>query len=115
MSIAERMASMAGGHEGRRGGSPKDGHEQHDGDGIQEHLKAIHEKMGGGKHLHAHHDGMGNYTSHQVHEDGKVEGPHDHENLEALKHHMGKFFDEEEHEYGGSHNSHHDGEDGGLI
>jgi hypothetical protein len=46
------------------------------------------------------HDGY-SYRSHGIHEDGRhepEEGAHDHENIEALKDHMGKFFDEEEHE-----------------
>ena len=63
---------------------------------VHEHLQALHAEMGG-KHMHIHSDGM-DHTSHQIGEDGVVEGPHDHENIEALKEHMGKFFDEEEQE-----------------
>lgn len=60
------------------------------------HIASTHAE---GKHLHFHHDGMVP-TSHQAGEDGSVEGPHDHENLEALKEHLSRFFDEEEHEGG---------------
>jgi hypothetical protein len=74
--------------------------------GVPEHLKAMHAEMGG-KHMHVHQH-EGGLTSHHVGEDGKVEGPHDHENTEALKEHMGKFFDEEEHEP----SMHHDDHDG---
>jgi hypothetical protein len=49
------------------------------------------------KHMHVHHDGEA-MTTHHVGEDGMVQGPHDHENLEALKDHMDQFLDEEGHE-----------------
>ena len=52
------------------------------------------------KHMIVSHDGYA-YKSHGIHEDGRHEpeqGAHDHENLEELKSHMGKFFDEEEDE-----------------
>lgn len=58
------------------------------------HLAAKHSD---GKHMHVHHDGL-EAVSHHVAEDGQVEGPHDHANIEALKDHLGKFFDEEENE-----------------
>lgn len=59
-------------------------------------------KHSDGKHMHIHSDGMGGgHTSHQVSDGGKPEGPHDHENIEALKDHMGKFLNEEENEWGG--------------
>jgi hypothetical protein len=74
---------------------------------VHEHLTALHAAMGG-KHMHVHSDGMF-HTSHQVGEDGKVEGPHDHENIEALKEHMGKFFDEEEQEGAPEENGERDG------
>jgi hypothetical protein len=81
-------------------------HEKPEGEGgVPEHLKAMHAEMGG-KHMHVHQH-EGGLTSHHVGEDGKVEGPHDHENTEALKEHMGKFFDEEEHEP--EHHGHADG------
>lgn len=55
-----------------------------------------HHHVPDGAHSHVHHaDGM--HTSHHA-KDGAVEGPHDHENLEALKQHMGKFLNEEENE-----------------
>ena len=115
-SISESMAGMSGG--GKRFGGGISGAmsrspmkekepEEHEG-GVPEHMKAMHSEMGGGKmvmaHKHEHEEG---YTSHQMGEDGKHEGPHDHENMEALKSHMGKFFNEEEHEP-----SEHDDHDG---
>jgi hypothetical protein len=62
--------------------------------------EALHTAEPGSKHMIVSHDGY-SYRSHGIHEDGKhepEEGTHDHENLEALKSHMGKFFDEEEQE-----------------
>lgn len=92
MSIAEHMAGMAG-----SGPSKSEDHEPEKSESpVHEHLKSLHAKMGG-KHMHIHHDGM-QATSHQVHEDGHAEGPHNHENMEALKDHMNKFFNEEEDE-----------------
>lgn len=66
---------------------------------VHEHLSALHAEHGG-KHMHVHHDGM-SITSHHVGEDGEVQGPHNHENIEALKEHLGKFFDEEANEWKG--------------
>lgn len=65
-----------------------------------------------GKHVHVHHDGM-SMTSHGIHETGEHDGPHDHENIEELKSHLGKFFNEEEHEGedGDGYSSHHDESD----
>ena len=74
--------------------APTGGEESMAPGGVPEHLKAMHAEMGG-KHMHVHHDGI-MHTSHQIGEDGEVEGPHDHENIEELKSHLGKFFDEEE-------------------
>jgi hypothetical protein len=54
----------------------------------------------GEKHHLAHHDGM-SMTTHHVGEDGQVQGPHDHDNAEAMKDNLGKFFNEEESEGGG--------------
>ncbi len=53
---------------------------------------------------HVMHNEDGGHTSHHS-KDGAVTGPHDHENLEALKSHMGKFLNEEEGEgsYKGGH------------
>ncbi len=62
--------------------------------GAGEHLQAFQDRMGGGKAMLVHHDGI-NLQSHQIGEDGEVEGPHDHDNLEALKQHMDQFLDEE--------------------
>lgn len=69
------------------------------------HMGMRHEPEGA--HSHVHHAEEG-HTSHHG-KDGEVSGPHDHENLEALKSHMGKFLDEEEgQEYK------HDGADDGM-
>jgi hypothetical protein len=109
-SIAEAMGSMArgGGHRpsigGRMGGDEEEQNKsqsEHESP-VHEHLAAMHKEMGG-KHMHIHQNEHGEHTTHQVGEDGKVEGPHNHENTEALKHHMDKFLGEEEQEggYGG--------------
>lgn len=65
--------------------------------GPHEALEAMHEHEPGSKHVVVSHDGYG-MTSHGIDENGEHSGPHDHENIEALKSHLGKFFDEEEHE-----------------
>lgn len=44
-----------------------------------------------GKHMHIHHDGF-SHTSHGVDENGEHSGPHDHEDTESLKEHVGEFF-----------------------
>lgn len=64
-----------------------------DGD-VASHLSALH-AASGGKHIHVHDDGLGTITSHHVGEDGEVQGPHNHENIEALKQHMDQFLNEE--------------------
>jgi hypothetical protein len=136
MSIAERMASLAGGPkpakrpipEAAKEPEPEGGHsELHDhGDGTfhtitsdgertehphithaTAHLAAHHEPEG--KHLHIHQDGAGEHHSSQAEDGGKAEGPHDHENLEALKDHMDQFLTEEEHEDGGHEDGGHEG------
>ena len=62
--------------------------------------EAMHAAEPGSKHMIVSHDGYG-MKSHGIDEQGKHEpemGAHDHENIEALKDHMGQFLDEEEHE-----------------
>jgi hypothetical protein len=71
--------------------------QEHEPGSIHEHMAQMHAEHGG-KHMHVIEKPEGGYQSHHVGEDGKVEGPHDHENLESLKGHLGKFFDEEAHE-----------------
>jgi len=74
--------------------------EQSEGDHMHSAAEAMHAAEPGSKHMVVSHDGY-SYRSHGIHEDGEhepEEGAHDHENLEALKDHMGKFFDEEEQE-----------------
>lgn len=60
---------------------------------IHQHLMEQHQ-MDGKAHSHVVHNGDGTHTSHHV-KDGQVSGPHDHENLEALKDHFDQFLDEE--------------------
>ena len=64
-----------------------------DGD-VASHLSALHAATGG-KHIHVHDDGLGSITSHQVGEDGEVQGPHSHDDIEALKQHVHQFLSEE--------------------
>lgn len=136
MSIADRMSELAGGGrritekpkpKGEEPGGEKESashttlHEHgdgtyhtegHDGERTEHphighalmHMAAKHSE---GKHMHVHEGEDGEHTTHHVGEDGKVEGPHDHENIEAVKEHLGKFFDEEEHE--GKHGEYGDG------
>jgi hypothetical protein len=71
-------------------------------------------KHSDGEHMHAHKGEDGSLTSHHVGEDKQVQGPHNHQNIEALKDHMGKFLDEEEGEwkgqdYGGGGHAKHGG------
>lgn len=92
-------------HDGSRTEHPHIGH-------ALMHMAAKHSP--GDKHMHAHHDGM-SHTSHHVGEDGVVQGPHEHEDTEALKEHLGRFFDEEaaEHDGGGGGEEHPDYMSGG--
>lgn len=65
-------------------------------------LMALAGKHSDGMHYHVHHDGMGGgHTVHTSEHGGEPEGPHDHENLESVKHGLDTFFGEEEKEYGG--------------
>ncbi len=135
-SIADRMSSLgssgkksisgAMGHESHQP-SEHGGGEQtiitHHADGKHSVHHSDGEESGPHEHLHealAHisakhhpdepsshvmHGEDGGHTSHHS-KGGEVSGPHDHENLEALKSHMGKFLDEEGHE--GSYQGGHD-------
>lgn len=70
------------------------------GDPHHEAAESLHDAEPGSKHMIVSHDGY-SYKSHGIHEDGRhepEEGAHDHENIEELKGHLGKFFNEEEHE-----------------
>lgn len=100
--IAEAMSKMSGGKRGgiseamERPEMKREPEEEGEEGGVAEHLKAMHSEMGG-KHIHAHaHEG--GLTSHQIGDDGNMEGPQDHESIEALKQHMDAFFNEEEQE-----------------
>ena len=84
--------------------------EPQEGEGDHMHVaaEALHAAEPESKHMIVSHDGY-SYRSHGIHEDGRHEpeqGAHDHENIEELKSHLGKFFDEEEHE-----GEHEDGEE----
>lgn len=71
--------------------------EQSDGDHMRSAAESLHSAEPGSKHMVISHDGY-SYRSHGIHEDGRhepEEGAHDHDNIEALKEHMDKFFDEE--------------------
>jgi hypothetical protein len=63
--------------------------------GAHEALEKMHEEEPESKHAIVSHDGYG-MTSHHIDENGEHSGPHDHENIEELKSHLGKFFNEEE-------------------
>ena len=79
--------------------SPADEQEE-SGDHMHAAAEALHAAEPGSKHMIVSHDGYG-MRSHGIHEDGRHEpeqGEHDHENIEELKSHLGKFFDEEEKE-----------------
>lgn len=104
LSSQRAMASdKAGDSKGITSAPPASGEENSEGThqdtGVHEHLAAMHAQSGG-KHMHVHSDGM-THTTHHVGEDGEVQGPHNHENIEALKDHLGKFFDEEANEWSG--------------
>ena len=74
--------------------------EQPEGDHMHAAAEAMHAAEPGSKHMIVSHDGLG-MRSHGIHEDGRHEpeqGAHDHENIEELKSHLGKFFNEEEQE-----------------
>jgi hypothetical protein len=77
---------------------PEHGEVQHANIGeMHAHLSAIHGQPGA-KHFHAHHDGMEAH-SHAVESGGEADHQeHDPENIEAIKDHLGKFFNEEEQE-----------------
>jgi hypothetical protein len=70
------------------------------GDSHHDAAESMHAAEPGSKHMIVSHDGY-SYKSHGIDEQGKhdpEEGAHDHENIEELKGHLGKFFNEEEHE-----------------
>lgn len=75
----------------------EDGQDEGGPGSVHEHLMAMHNEMGG-RHMHVHQKDENTVTTHHVDEDGKVQGPHDHANMEQLRAHMDKFLGEEEHE-----------------
>ena len=79
-----------------------------EGDGGSEAIRAhLEERHAATGHAHSHveHHGDGRHTSHHISAAGEHSGPHDHENLEALKSHMDQFLNEEGQEGGGEHES----------
>ena len=66
---------------------------------IKQHLEERHAETGHA-HSHVEHHGDGRHTSHHISEAGEHSGPHDHENLDALKSHMDQFLNEEGQEGG---------------
>lgn len=96
MASGKRMGGISGAME--RGPMKEREPETEHGGGVPEHLKALHAEMGG-THMHIH---KGEHeegsTTHHIKEDGKVEGPHEHQDDEELKGHIGRVFGGEEHE-----------------
>ena len=90
MNISDRMSGMASGAMARPMGHEAPPMQQGEGGGVHEHLAAMHAKMGG-THVHIHHDGL-THTTHHVGEDGKVQGPHEHPDKEAMMEHVGKVL-----------------------
>jgi len=96
---SDRMGAMPAAEEHQEGSEQP---EPQEGEGDHMHMaaEAMHAAEPGSKHMIVSHDGYG-MKSHGIHEDGRHEpeqGAHDHENIEELKSHMGKFFNEEEQE-----------------
>ena len=93
---------LGGSKEPASGGKPEaiphEAEPTEDGDGeIKQHLESMHAKTGEA-HSHVHHKADGSHTSHHISAEGEHSGPHDHENLDALKSHFDQFLDEEGHE-----------------
>lgn len=71
------------------------------GSGRKEHpsighaLMHIAKRHSEGDHFHIHATDDGKLTTHHVSEGERVQGPHDHKNLRALKQSLTKFLDEE--------------------
>lgn len=74
------------------------------------HMAKTHEPHG--THMHIHHSG-GSITSHHSKDGEETQGPHDHENIEALKDHMDQFLTEEGNEKGDDYASGGEGEEDG--
>jgi hypothetical protein len=72
----------------------EDGHrEEHP--HIGHALVSMGAKHAGGEHTHIHRGDGGELVSHRAGEDGEAEGPHAHQNLDALKDSLNHYFDEE--------------------
>src|ERR1700753_3148902 len=68
---------------GKVSGEPEHGGEA---DHLSQAVQSAHEADPASKHMIVSHDGFG-IKSHGIHETGEHDGPHDHENIEALKQH----------------------------
>ena len=76
-------------------GKESEGAHVAEGDHMHSAVEAMHAAEPHSKHMAISHDGFG-MKSHGIDESGQHDGPHDHENIEELKSHLGKFFNEEE-------------------
>lgn len=64
---------------------------EHEQSPVHEHLKAMHDEMGG-KHMHVHSKGDGTHTTHHIGDDGEVMGPDEHGDTESMKEHVGSVM-----------------------
>ena len=93
---ADRMPAMA--ESSHDDGETDGAHVSEDGDAMYSAAESLHAAEPQSKHMIVSHDGYG-MKSHGIHDDGRHEperGAHDHDNIEELKSHLGKFFNEEE-------------------
>lgn len=68
---------------------------EHEPGSIAAHLSEMHAEHGG-QHMHVHQGEDGAITTHHVGHDGKVEGPHEHPDMETVKDHMDAVMGEHE-------------------
>ena len=91
--VAERSAPPKEHERGNPERPKEDGGGEHE---IGHELMTRAHEAEPGKHMHIKADGMGGHVTHHVGEDGVVEGPHHHEDPEALHSHIDQFFNEEQ-------------------
>lgn len=60
---------------------------------ISDGMSMMHNAMGG-RHMHVHEGEDGKMTTHHIDHDGALQGPHEHPDLESVKQHMEKVFNE---------------------
>ena len=97
---ADRMGESMGQKSMDDEAQPEPQEDEGGGDHMHMAAEAMHAAEPESKHMIVSHDGYG-MKSHGIDEQGKHEpeqGAHDHENIEELKSHLGKFFNEEEQE-----------------